>query len=142
MVPQDLPSAGTVIRYAYLWSHEAKLGRTEGSKDRPAALVIAKRAEEGQCVVVPITHREPEAPSIGIEIPPELRTRLGLDSERQWVVLTDVNTFQWPGPDLREVPGRDPATFVYGTLTRAFFRDVLAHMQTLIRARRVTTTGR
>ena len=142
MSRQDLPGAGTVIRYAYLWSHEARVGRTEGSKDRPAALVVAKRAADGQCVVVPITHREPEPPSVGVEIPPALRERLGLDDERQWVVLTDVNTFRWPGPDLREVPGRDPATFVYGTLTKAFFRDVLAHLQTLIRARRVTTTGR
>ncbi|MCJ2011454.1 type II toxin-antitoxin system PemK/MazF family toxin [Methylobacterium sp. J-076] len=142
MIPQDIPGAGTVIRYAYLWSHEARLGRTEGSKDRPVALVIAKRPGEGQCVVVPITHREPEAPAVGIEIPPALRERLGLDEQRQWVVLTDVNTFHWPGPDLRDVPGRDPVTFVYGTLTKAFFRDVLAHMQTLIRARRSSVTGR
>lgn len=142
MTSRHPPGAGTVLRYAYLWSHEARSGRTEGSKDRPVALVVARRPEDGACIVVPITHREPEGPSIGIEIPADVQRQLGLDGERQWVVLTDINTFHWPGPDIREVPGRIPETCIYGTLPKAFFRDVLAHLQTLIRARRITGTNR
>jgi hypothetical protein len=34
-MPLTEPVAGLVIRYSFLWTHEAKAGSEEGSKDRP-----------------------------------------------------------------------------------------------------------
>ena len=36
-----------------------------------------------------------------IELPQQTKTRLGLDDERSWVIVSEANDFAWPGPDLR-----------------------------------------
>ncbi len=120
------PYVGLVIRYAYLWKREFDAGRDEGSKDRPCAIVMAVRDEDGerQVWVLPITHSPPANPADAIEIPTATKNRLGLDSERSWVVITEANEFSWPGPDLRPVPGRDASTIAYGALPPRFFAFV------------------
>ena len=120
------PSAGLVIRYAYLWKREFDAGRDEGTKDRPCAIVMAVIDEDGdkEVLVLPITHSPPANAADAIEIPTLTKNRLGLDSERSWIVVTEANEFVWPGPDLRPVPGRDASTIVYGVLPPRFFADV------------------
>ena len=126
------------IKYAYLWTHEHERGLEEGSKDRPAAILLAlakeprssspegdSAKEEGEISVlaVPITHTPPHLPLDALEIPPETKRRLGLDDDRSWVVVSEANVFRWPGPDLRPVsPARD--TCVYGFLPQNFYRMV------------------
>jgi hypothetical protein len=34
-----------------------------------------------------------------------VKRHLGLDGERSWIVLDEINDFIWPGHDLRPVPG-------------------------------------
>jgi hypothetical protein len=55
------PKPGLVIRYSFLWSHEAAAGADEGSKDRPCAIIVATRMVDGEVrtIVAPITHLEP-----------------------------------------------------------------------------------
>lgn len=142
MASDELPIAGTVIRYAFLWSSEHRDGLEAGRKDRPAVLVIARKPQDGSCIVVPITHREPEGRSVGVEVPEAIRRTLGLDDRRQWIIVSEGNAFVWPGPDLRDIPDHDPPTVIYGTVPRPFFASVLAHMQTLIRARRLAVSPR
>lgn len=142
MIPGDPPIAGTVIRYNYLWAYQKAAGREAGDKDRPVALIVAKRAEDGACVVLPITHREPEGDAFGYELPENTRRRLGLDSERSWVILNEINHFVWPGPNLRPVPGAEPETVVYGQLSKRTLEDILTRFQTLLRARRVRSVPR
>ena len=106
-LPQPVP--GLVVRYSYLWHAEHLKGQEEGQKDRPCAIVAAMRTDEsgGQRVLVlPITHRPPERPSLAIEIPAKVKQRLRLDDAPSWVILTEWNEFVWPGPDLRRVPER------------------------------------
>jgi hypothetical protein len=43
--------------------------------------------------------------SAAVEIPPRVKEHLGLDSERSWVILNEVNVFRWPGFDLRPIKG-------------------------------------
>jgi len=95
-----------VVRYAYLWTHEVVEGREEARKDRPCAVVIATTDAAGvsSVVVVPITSRAPAVRDDGMEIPAATRRRLGLQDEPCWAVLTEVNRFVWPGPDLRPPP--------------------------------------
>ena len=59
------PEPGLVIRYAYLWRHEAAGGRDEGSKERPAVVILAVRDADGETrvYVVPITLSTPADPA-------------------------------------------------------------------------------
>jgi hypothetical protein len=120
------PYPGLVIRYSYLWRREFDAGREEGSKDRPCAIVMAVEDEDGdkEVLVLPITHNPPANPAHAIEIPTVTKSRLGLDGERSWMVITEANEFVWPGPDLRPVPGRDESTVAYGPLPSRFFAHV------------------
>ena len=71
--------------------------------------------------VLPITHTPPANPADAIEIPAEVKSRLRLDAERSWIMLTESNRFAWPGPDLRNI---DTESGYYGALTPGLFAEV------------------
>lgn len=120
------PVPGLVIRYTYLWRREADQGREEGVKDRPCAVVAATKIEPDglRVYVLPITHAPPQPPDEGIELPLPTKSRLGLDGERSWIMVSEVNRFSWPGPDLRFLPGQGPESASYGFLPPSLFRIV------------------
>lgn len=115
-----------VLCYAYLWHTEAEQGRDEGVKDRPCAIVLTSEDADGETLVtvVPITHRRPDNPDKAVAIPAATKLRLGLDGEPAWVVISETNTFAWPGPDLRPVSREVPDNFVYGVLPPSLFAKV------------------
>ena len=121
------PEPGLVIRYSYLWNDEAKQGREDGTKDRPCAIVLAKKRDQSETIVLvaPITHTKPEAEASGLEIPIAVKRRLGLDLERSWIVTDDLNMFTWPGPDIRPVDNNVPAKFAYGFLPQILTDQML-----------------
>jgi hypothetical protein len=126
-VALPVPEPGLVISYAYLWRSENAQGRQEGVKDRPCVIILAVRQVEGQTIVTvaPVTHATPSRPEDAIEVPLATKQRLGLDNQRSWVVVTEVNRFVWPGPDLRSIlPGR----FDYGFLPSNLFRQIRNHL--------------
>jgi hypothetical protein len=94
-----VPQPGLVVRYSYLWESEAREGREEGVKDRPCAIILATHDDEGEqrVQVLPVTHAPPADTSTAVELPPTVKVRLGLDRERSWVVVTELNEFIWPG---------------------------------------------
>ena len=49
-----------------------------------------------------------------LELPQAVKKHLGLDAERSWVVLSESNLFDWPGPDLRRIDDRDDGSVAYG----------------------------
>lgn len=112
MIPKA-PQAGMVLHYSFLWRHEAERGRDEGVKDRPV-VVIVLMADGDEVVVAPITTRPPDADAPAIEVPARIRAHLGLDASQSWISIATLNRFVWPGPDLRTVPGSDPANALYG----------------------------
>jgi hypothetical protein len=87
-------------------------------------MAIVDRDGEWDVLVLPITHSPPPDSADAIEIPAETKKRLGLDTDRSWVVITEANEFLWPGPDLRPIPGRDLSTVAYGPLPPRFFAQV------------------
>lgn len=133
-----------VIRYAYLWKRDWEQGREEGSKDRPCAVVMVLGGPEGRqdVVALPITHSPPSSDADAIEIPLETKRRLGLDSDRSWVVVSESNRFIWPGPDLRTVPTKDVSTIEYGMLPKRFFEQVLRRFIEGIKQYRSTVVRR
>lgn len=130
------PKPGLVIGYAYLWARQHAKGREEGGKDRPCAIVAARQAVEGREVVtvVPITHAPPTDEADAVALPAALKAHLGLDAQPSWVIVSEVNDFLWPGPDLRPVSRAKPDSFAYGMLPPRFFahlrdRILQAHLQ-------------
>lgn len=122
-MPLPAPVPGLVIRYSFLWGHEAKAGSEEGSKDRPCAVLLATTTKDGEQIVtvLPVTHTPPNDEKLAVEIPTGTKARLGLDDARSWIVLNEANRFQWPGPDLRPVPGDKDANVAYGLLPAALY---------------------
>jgi len=132
-----------VISYAYLWRGEHDQGRDEGTKNRPAVIVLAATDIEGETIVIaaPVTHSAPRSPEDAIEIPTATKARLGLDSERSWVVVNEVNRFVWPGPDLARVPG-SPRRFDYGFLPPRFFKKITSQILDRARAHKLKEVRR
>jgi hypothetical protein len=87
-------------------------------------MAIMDQDGEWEVLVLPITHSPPPDPADAIEIPVETKKRLGLDTDRSWIMITEANEFLWPGPDLRPVPGGDASTIAYGPLPPRFFAHV------------------
>ncbi len=138
------PYPGLVISYSYLWRREALEGREEGAKARPCAVVLASRDDEIHVVVtvLPITHSEPNPDTDAVEIPAKVKARLGLDAARSWVVLSEVNRFTWPGPDLRPISRQKPGQFAYGDLPPRLFEQIKARFIAVARAQRVRVVPR
>lgn len=120
------PRPGLIIRYAYLWADEHEQGRDEGVKDRPCAVLLAARPDDGdtRVIVLPITHAPPRDPDSALEIPTATKRRLGLDDDQSWIALTEGNAFLWPGPDLRAAPGRGPESVALGFLPAGLFKTM------------------
>jgi hypothetical protein len=121
------PQLGLVLSYAYLWHYEHRAGREEGNKNRPCVIVLAQRmADDGAIMVrvAPVTHSSPDNPAKAFELPTAVKRHLGLDAERSWVILDEVNEFTWPGFDLRPVP-HAPNSFAYGFLPPRLFALLL-----------------
>ena len=138
------PVSGLVIRYSYLWKDEYERGQDEGVKDRPCAVVLVISTEEKERVVIvlPVTHTPPRDPALSVEIPPAVKRRLNLDDQRSWVVLTEVNRFVWPGPDLRPVRPGDFASIVYGPLPFSLFEEIRTKFVAAIKAKRARVVPR
>jgi hypothetical protein len=119
-----VPQPGLVIRYSYLWECEAREGREEGAKDRPCAIILVLLREGDAPIVrvLPVTHSASADSADALEIPLATKQRLGLDSDRSWVVLTEANDFIWPGPDLRPAVSGDPSSVAYGMLPPGFMK--------------------
>ncbi len=107
-------------------------------------MILAAPAVAGgtRVYVLPVTHTPPDDPSLAIEIPPRVKQHLGLDDERSWVVLDEINDFLWPGYDVRPVPGSQPTRVDYGVLPPRFFDKVRTAFLALAQARRVKPTPR
>lgn len=135
------PEPGLVIRFAYLWAEEYDQGRDEGSEDRPGVIVVASREEDGvtMVTVVPIT-RSPQGPD-SVEIPANIKVKLGLDpGSRSWVVCSEYNEFEWPGPDLR--PVSRTGGWTYGKLPNDLFLRITTTLRRVARARRLRVVAR
>lgn len=144
MASLPAPEAGLVISYSYLWRDEAESGHVEGRKARPCAIILCvmQPAEQVQRVhVVPITHRFPARPEAAVEIPRAIKVHLGLDDDRSWVVVDEVNTFAWPGFDLRPIRGSKDQ-YAYGFLPPRFFAAILERFERIRSQRASSATER
>jgi hypothetical protein len=143
-VPLPKPVLGLVVHYSYLWHDEKQRGLEEGVKDRPCVIVSAVVAIEGDTVIIvaPITHRPPPSANQAVELPITTKRRLGMDDQRSWIVVDDLNRFRWPGPDLRPVSGRGAGVYDYGFLPPRLFQTVKQAIADAAHQKRVSPTTR
>lgn len=143
-MPLPTPEPGLVIPYAYLWRHEHRRGQEEGRKVRPAVVVLAVQSPKSSAprvAVAPITHTPPAKDGEAIELPPRVKQALGLDDDRSWIVLDEVNRFTWPGYDIRPVPGAKDR-FAYGFIPPRLYDLVVDRILALAAERRVVEISR
>jgi hypothetical protein len=134
---------GQIVRFDYLWRDEQTQGRIEGAKDRPCAVVVALRTDEkgdASVMLAPITHAQPKSSSLSIEIPNQAKSGTGLDADRSWLVLSEINLVKWS--DAGIVPAKS-GQWLYGALPRgitaktsAIVREELLKSRTKIVDRR------
>lgn len=127
-----IPRPGLVLRYGFLWSHEAASGQEEASKDRPCVIIVAVQNDadgDTRVILAPITHSRPENPSKSLEIPKNVCQSLGLDSDQQWIRFDELNRFTWPGFDLRPIPNRKDNS--YGMLPKDLFETLKQKILTI-----------
>lgn len=120
------PKPGLIVRYGYLWSHEAAGGRELG-KNRPTCIVAASdsAARPRYVVLLPITHVPPSGTTVGIEIPAKVKQAIGLDDEPSWVIVSEHNIDEWPNGGLSPIPGK-PCVFSYGFIPPGLFAKIKA----------------
>jgi mRNA-degrading endonuclease toxin of MazEF toxin-antitoxin module len=137
------PEPGLVISYAFLWRREFEAGQEEGRKSRPCVIVLSVEKHDSgtQVTVAPITHSPPSPGTPCLEIPLRVKQHLGLDDDRSWVILDEVNQFVWPGYDLRPVPGK-PGEMTYGFLPPRLFDQIRSGILDIILKRRDNITPR
>ena len=130
------PKPGLVVRYDYLWTHEAARGQDQG-KDRPACLVAASdnAMRPRYVVLLPITHTPPSGDTIGIEIPLKVKQAIGLDAAPSWVIVSEHNVDEWPNGGLSAVPGK-AGVFAYGLIPPGLFSRIRAEFVTLAREKK------
>ncbi len=128
------PKPGLVVRYDYLWTHEAAVGRGQG-KTRPACLIAATdpAVRPRHVVLLPITHTPPTGDTVGIEIPARVGQALGLDETPGWVIVSEHNVDEWPNAGLSPLPGQ-PDTVSYGLIPPGLFAQIKARFLELARA--------
>jgi mRNA-degrading endonuclease toxin of MazEF toxin-antitoxin module len=143
-MPFPEPQRGLVISYSYLWHHEHCAGQDEGRKNRPCVIVVAiESSADGTTMVrvVPVTHTPPNDAGFALELPAAVKRHLGLDDERSWVILDEVNEFAWPGFDLRPVPGAGDR-FAYGFVPPHLFDQLMGKLRQVWSAGRGKATPR
>ena len=70
-----------------------------------------------------------------------MKQHLGLDSERSWVILDEVNIFTWPGFDLRPIR-RGESRIDYGILPPKFFDRLIEKFTELRQQDKVAAASR
>ena len=128
------PKPGLVVRYDYLWTHEAAAGRDQG-KTRPTCLIaVTDPATRPRYVVLlPITHTPPAGDTVGIEIPARVKQALGLDDAPSWVIVSEHNVDEWPNAGISPLAGL-PDTFSHGFIPPGLFAQIKSRFLELARA--------
>jgi hypothetical protein len=103
--------------------------------------VLTRITTAGRTVayVLPITHTPPITNEDGVEIPLTTKQRLGLDTERSWIITTELNQFTWPSPDLRPTAAGE---YIYGYLPGKLMHLVLESVKKNARDKRLKTVPR
>lgn len=116
------PQPGLVVGYDFLFREQAEAGLENATKPHPAAIIlVVKDSVHTRVSLVAITHAPPslsEAP-FRLKLTAAESREMGLDTGDHWVNLRDINSFDWPGYDLK--PSAPNGSYVYGRMSKGTF---------------------
>ena len=92
-------------------------------------------------VILPITHVKPPPGTPALEIPAAVKSHLGLDEQRSWIMASECNVDSWPNPDLVPVARRS-GEYAYGFLPPQLFNRVRELFKHSAKSGRVSTVRR
>lgn len=120
------------------------MGRDDAVKDRPVVVVIATIVREGliEVVVAPVTTQPPRSRDESVEIPFAVKSHLGMDDQRCWIITDEVNRFIWPGPDVRPLDQREGRSPYYGKIPGKLLELLRVKIQKQVDLRRFRATKR
>jgi hypothetical protein len=128
----DMPLAGYVLRYPYLWARQAEGGETEGRKQRPCAVILASRMGNGRTELrlCAVTTQHPQRGVHAIEVPEIEKRRAGLDGGvALWVIVDEHNV------DVFEDSFYIEPKSQIGVFSSAFTKELQAEMILALRRR-------
>jgi hypothetical protein len=123
-------SAGDILRYYYLWSHQADAGEQSGRKSRPVCLVVRTSANPATMFLFPITTKEPGA-GRGFVPVSEIECRRGGLDFPVWLILDEYNRVQ--ADETYDLAAPRPL----GAFSPAFLRKVAQSIKALSAQHRV-----
>ena len=100
-----------------------------------------RRQADGLLIVsvAPIIHAQPGVDTDAIEMPQRVKQHLGLDDQRSWIVVDELNEFAWPGSDLQPAVSGEIA---YGLIPSKLYDSVRQRVLANARAGRLGRTAR
>jgi len=134
---------GLVVRYEYQLHRRSAGGASGADKDHPACVVATFRRQgrsEDFAIYLPISRTRPTGDDDGIELPDDVKRKAGLDSLRQWILISEYNLDTWP-TDLGQIPHR-PGVSHYGHLAPSMFRTVIGMFFNCYEEKRLTQVNR
>jgi hypothetical protein len=127
-LPEPLP--GLVIGFDFLFREEAAAGQENASRPHPCAIILVTTEGPRRRVrVLAISHAPPSASQARhyLQLTPAECRQMGLDSGNHWINLRDINSFDWPGYDLRPIaPG---GGYVFGRMSRQGFARLVTALK-------------
>lgn len=102
-------------------------------------LATRKVGDELQILVAPVTHSPPERAADAVEMPANVKLDLGLDREKSWIVVSELNQFIWQGPDVRLLDNGSP---FYGAIPDWLYVPVRGAIGALAQKGRLKVTKR
>jgi hypothetical protein len=120
------------------------VGHDEGSKERPVVVVLAieHRDDLIEVLVAPFTTKPPRQDDDHVLVPGAVSHHLGLGDQKSWIVVSEVNRFRWPGPDLRPVRTGSERTPYYGKIPGQLLRIIRERLASHVERSRLRMTDR
>ena len=105
-------------------------------------LATRQRSHGLEVLVAPVTSQPPRPGTPTIEMPQRVRAHLGLGDGRSWIVADELNSFIWPGPDVRPVRGAADISPFLGKIPSRLYEQVRAKLAEIAREGRLKMTRR
>jgi hypothetical protein len=126
---------GQIVRFFYLWSHQAAAGEESGRKARPDCFVVRTAAVPGAVFLFPITSQYPSADRLSLAISQMECRRAGLDFPC-WIILDEYNRV-----DLDKAFDFE-STAPLGSFSPAFLKSIASTVKHAAAARTLTGVAR
>lgn len=129
-MPLPKPEPGLVIGYEFLFREDEEAGLENANRPHPCAIILVTEDGPNQRVrLVAISHSPPSSNESKhyMQLTPEECRQIGLDSGNHWINLRDINSFDWPGYDLK--PIASGKSYVFGKMRKHTFTRLVSALK-------------